>query len=396
MNRLSLLGDCSACGICNDVCPVYRASREEWTGPRGKVSILKQWNEGALNGSEIADYLKLCVQCGRCARACPAGIPLADIFKEVLASLSAGMTIPQRLFYTWPHIFDLLQTPLALAQSLSRQENFFGSKIAAAVGDKFPPLSPILFSAGKSRPSGKKARIYFFRGCVTRRMVPGLARSVIAALESANYEVITSAREVCCGGSCHSGRKKEKSLAQHNLELLSRLEFDYLVTSCPACLKAIRNDWVHMPGGKAAELAAKTRDIHDFLLPYAATVISPQERICWHHPCTESDPAVLKILAGEQNQIICHLHECCGARLSRFASPHEKSSELAIAIRNNLRVLITACGPSRVVTSCPHCLVTIRKSLDGLKKAPVVCHSIELFNDFPKINAGNCPAESNI
>lgn len=71
--------DCSNCGFCKSLCPVFRVLLEETKGARGRAVLAKK---------DINDEIYyLCTLCGACKVTCPAGIDLPEEIKKMRAKL---------------------------------------------------------------------------------------------------------------------------------------------------------------------------------------------------------------------------------------------------------------------------------------------------------------------
>ena len=72
---------CSRCGLCQTVCPVYKATLNECALSRGKFNILNGIIKGELKFSDrVKKYLDLCTGCNACKEFCPSGIDARKIF----------------------------------------------------------------------------------------------------------------------------------------------------------------------------------------------------------------------------------------------------------------------------------------------------------------------------
>jgi glycolate oxidase iron-sulfur subunit len=59
---------CVYCGMCREVCPVFKALKRETASPRAK---------GVLNNKKLLDNVfYLCTLCGACKKNCPAEVDL--------------------------------------------------------------------------------------------------------------------------------------------------------------------------------------------------------------------------------------------------------------------------------------------------------------------------------
>lgn len=84
-------------------------------------------------------------------------------------------------------------------------------------------------------------------------------------------------------------------MASYNLDILGKLEFDYVVTACASCTETIEQFWPKYAEGKqkatAEKIAAKTLDISAFLVDViglekpAASAGGKREKVTYHDSC---------------------------------------------------------------------------------------------------------------
>ena len=79
--------DCSGCGLCLLVCPVWRESRDVRLTPKGRARAIQH---GATR-DDLAASVAGCTLCGACEPACPEELPLVDMLLE----LRSGGAFPQ-------------------------------------------------------------------------------------------------------------------------------------------------------------------------------------------------------------------------------------------------------------------------------------------------------------
>jgi len=65
---------CIRCGLCKELCPVFRALRQEDQGPRGKMILFGN----KVFEKEVFD----CSLCGACEKKCPLNIPICKAIKK--------------------------------------------------------------------------------------------------------------------------------------------------------------------------------------------------------------------------------------------------------------------------------------------------------------------------
>ena len=114
--------DCSGCGICTMVCPVWWETGDVWMTPHGRARAL----QGGASVDELADSVMSCRMCGACEPACPERIDILAMvrglreqlyeknhrpFAEPPAVLRATSGPARRLLLAGP---DLEQRPAVL------------------------------------------------------------------------------------------------------------------------------------------------------------------------------------------------------------------------------------------------------------------------------------------
>lgn len=71
--------DCSGCGLCLLVCPVWRESRDVRLTPKGRARATQH---GATR-DDLAASVAGCTLCGACEPACPEELPLVDMVMQL-------------------------------------------------------------------------------------------------------------------------------------------------------------------------------------------------------------------------------------------------------------------------------------------------------------------------
>jgi NAD-dependent dihydropyrimidine dehydrogenase PreA subunit len=71
--------DCSGCGLCLLVCPVWRESRDVRFTPKGRARAIQH---GAAR-EDLAASVAGCTLCGACEPACPEELPLVEMVMEL-------------------------------------------------------------------------------------------------------------------------------------------------------------------------------------------------------------------------------------------------------------------------------------------------------------------------
>lgn len=350
------LDSCSLCGTCQTVCPVYAQSGEEGDGPRGKMALLKNVQAGKLKLREAEYRLKRCLFCGQCARACPANLPLEQIF------LSAREKLPK-------------DSSLFLAMLAHPKIQDLGGKarISSLINALPEKIRPALWPAEKLKtyasPAKGRKKIAFFQGCIAGSYLPRITTAAIKALEYNNYEIIVPHGLKCCGRPllAHGQKSAAHRAILANIRILEKMEFDFLVSPCPGCVRTIKTIWREV-SKDALPVASRCMEITALI----DKALPPGEaNVFWHDACLSEDTGSLQRISGSRPGGA--YKGCCGGSLSFSGNP--LANELGISLRDE----ILSAGKKTVVTSCPGCVLRLEKLL-----APAdirVLHAMEYYQE---------------
>lgn len=76
------INNCSRCGLCQSVCPVYEITKNDCTSPKGKCIMLNNLlKNGGSPSKNMKKYMKMCSNCGKCLDFCPSKIDIVKINK---------------------------------------------------------------------------------------------------------------------------------------------------------------------------------------------------------------------------------------------------------------------------------------------------------------------------
>ena len=104
--------NCGRCGLCLTTCPVYRQELDETVSPRSKVQLARLVAEGGLSQSaQLMQIFSVCINCGNCTTACPAGVlhgPLFMRLRSLLGDQFGHSWTMRLLFHLLTHEQQLL------------------------------------------------------------------------------------------------------------------------------------------------------------------------------------------------------------------------------------------------------------------------------------------------
>jgi Fe-S oxidoreductase len=220
---------------------------------------------------------------------------------------------------------------------------------------------------------------------------PGIAVSAAKAMVRGGAEVIFPSEQACCGAPAIYCGDVETAieLAKRNIVTLEAVNPEYVVTVCPTCAMALKEDFPRLLTGtdcegKALALAAKVRDFSDFSLN--TLCLEPSRvstRVTYHDPCHQirgtGGGAASRELLSRSGVELVEMPEsdvCCG-----FAGSYSmKLPDISASILARKLANIESVESEMVVTDCPGCIMQIRGGLEKRGSNISVCHTSEMFN----------------
>ena len=94
-----LLDRCISCGFCLPACPTYGLTGVETSSPRGRISLMRAIEGGALSEDDptVLEESSFCLGCRACEPVCPAGVQYGRLLEEWRNHLWRGRRRPWRL-----------------------------------------------------------------------------------------------------------------------------------------------------------------------------------------------------------------------------------------------------------------------------------------------------------
>ena len=184
--RRKAITQCSRCGFCRAVCPIFDLTKRPVTNARGKMILMKEVMEGKLPVTEgVAQALLRCTTCMNCTVNCPSGADPQEVIKAARKDM-VGMG------------FDNLFKKMG--EVVERYGNIYGEKERHDWGHK-----------------KGSARYAFFVGCVGTYREEESIEETIRLLDLLKVD-FTMVDEVCCSGVMEDvGYKIKEELALRNV-----------------------------------------------------------------------------------------------------------------------------------------------------------------------------------
>lgn len=390
---------CIRCGLCQAICPSYRAVHEETAVARGRNRLILELARGSLTMSpRVKQEIFACLGCEACEHNCPAGVRTPELVTAIKSQYVEKDGLP---LIQWLILRGMLPHPQRFALALKTFQIGQRTKVVKTVTALLPKslkgrmetLPEVLPRPFQQQLQGvvftREADVAYFLSCTTNYLNPSLGFSVLKVLAHSGYHATVCTETLCCGKPQASLGDRETAikLAMHNVKVLSELKVEAIVTDCATCGSALKQyaDLLedHSLADQAKRLAAKVYDISEFLVKkgFASGTIMNQATVTYHDPChlnhamgVSREPRdLLRAVPGIKFVESSEADRCCGGAGS-FCLTHPDVSDKVLEPKVK-SILDTKADV--VATGCPMCKIQLEY---GLKGSPVkVVHPVELL-----------------
>jgi len=376
------LSKCVRCGSCKAFCPTYDEGLTEAMGARGRIALLWGLSSGQLAASPVLnDRIFSCTLCGICSGLCPSGIDIQEILYHGRSILRK--TDKKRRFLRFLTEFVTKRPKLSLQILTMTQHIVFPYLLKKGLLPFRPDLPEYHLKENHKvyTVSQKKGRVAIFTGCSIRFLLPHLMESITRVLHRLGYEVIFPAGESCCGVPLRSlGLDKiARELAKKNLELFNRLNVEAVISLCPTCTLAIKNEYPKLIG----EGIEKAIDVSQFLMDKIdpdqfQLTSSHMKKALFHDPChLKYGLGVMKEPRSILEKIGVDLQKTDGGHCCGFAGTFSFSyKELSQNILNKCLLEYSQRDSEMIITACPGCMIQLSK-----RNEKPVLHIIEVVDE---------------
>ena len=199
------LYSCIKCGLCLAACPVYKQVLEETATPRGKVQLLKAYQQKRVVSSRhLEEIASRCLLCHSCAAVCPSGMEVGHLIAALRSEMvdSFGLDWKKGLAFRYllaegGHFGMALQAARMLRPLVPPRMRLAGS----ALGDyPFIPSRPLHDRyPERIRPARVRMTVTFFPGCMIDFIYPEIGEALIDILNALHIEVVIPKGLACCG-----------------------------------------------------------------------------------------------------------------------------------------------------------------------------------------------------
>lgn len=335
---------CSKCGFCQAVCPLFKVTLRPSYNARGKMLVLLEVLERKieLNG-ELIETLFQCTTCAGCVESCPAGVRVPEIIKQVRKDMvERGNGHPA---------FK------GMEEGLKRHTNIYGEEGRKDFG----------------RKRNERAEYLYFVGCVGSYREEEATLATLRLLDRTGIDY-TLIDEVCCSGVLEDvGFQINEDLARKNIDLILATKARKVLTGCPYCARTFQEQPAYE---ELKREGIAVSHLSQFLKKFDFGVKS-EKRITYHDPCDlgrhcgiyEDPRETIRKIAPHFVEMVRHRADalCCGAGGGvRGAYPKNSIAMARLRLRDAEEV-----GAEILLTDCYSCLHNLSNARSQKRKVKV-------------------------
>jgi glycolate oxidase iron-sulfur subunit len=412
-----LVLDCVHCGLCTASCPTYVETGNEADSPRGRIYLMRQVIDGALElDTDVKQHLDLCLNCRACETACPSGVQYGKLIEPFRAFMNEkepgrqteSLNALQKflLFNVFPYRWRnrIALAPARLMQWtgldwLTEKSGLTGllPRSLRNMKNMLPELKPHYGSLPEVlEPIGKpRARVALFLGCVADSLYPETNYATAKVLQANGCEVWIPRAQTCCGAlHYHAAEEAEaRKFAAANCEAFGATDLerfkgvDAIISNAAGCGFQLK-DYSHMMHGTPQEEAAarfqsKVRDVSEFLMELGP--VKPKHelkvRATYHDACHlrhaqqifKQPRQLLEMIPGLELIPLPESELCCGAA----GSYNLTQPEMAARLGDRKVANIASTAARAMFTGNVGCLMQITRHLKAAGQNVWAAHPVD-------------------
>ena len=405
---------CIRCGFCLDACPTFRLTGEETKGPRGRIYLVKSWQECVITfDKDVTEAIDSCLGCRACETACPSGVEYGMILEMARTHIEENHLRPPAQSFARAQLLDMLTNPGKMVLSLKAAGIFgkltkgkmpgFAAKLLSGRDDASINLPQVQGTATvqnlPERTPAKGAKRYtvgMLEGCVMRVMFGGTNTATVRVLQANGCEIIAPKAAACCGalhihgGFEHEAKERMKKMIDAFTPILNDLDAIIINSAgCGSTMKEYGETFADDPDYrvKALAFAAKCKDVSEWLAQIGLTPPTKplNATVSYHEAChlahgqrVRLQPReLLKQIPGLKLVEMDEADTCCGsAGTYNITQP-----EMARKLLDRKIAAIKETGATIIATGNPGCLAWIQQGAQEQGLNLRICHPIELLDE---------------
>jgi glycolate oxidase iron-sulfur subunit len=403
------LDNCVHCGFCLQACPTFLATGDEADGPRGRIALMRAFEQGELSPDDpgLRRHLDRCLGCRGCEPVCPSGVgygagleaararlverrPPALIARLALVAMTSPVV--SGIVYALTRALRGSRVPELLA-GWGRLRFAMGMLAATAAdrrsgGQADSVMSPRGPGLATARPPVRPTAVSLFRGCIMEGLFSHVHAATIRTLAVNGCDVVETPGQVCCGAlHAHAGlHGSAQGLARVNIAAFGAGDEPIIVNSA-GCGAQLKTYGTLLDGEPAAvRFAARVRDVTEILAERGPAPGAPLPlRAAYDAPChllhaqkvAEPPLDVLRAIPALDVRLTADSAQCCGsAGLYGLLQP-----ELSRAVLTTKLSRLLEDPPDVLATGNPGCVMQLGAGLLAARARAVARHPVELLDD---------------
>lgn len=407
----SVYDACIRCGLCLASCPTYLETMTETSGPRGRISLIKDVAASRLDllSPGFVAQMSECLDCRACEAVCPSGVQYGRLVETARAQIRRAQ-IPEESPGRRTARGLLLRRLLASAPLMRSAAMFvrFAQRsglisVAGAFGlGKAAKLAPpipgsFFFASDQCFDVQNAAGLAFLHvGCIMPVVFGSVHEATVRMLQRAGLSVVVPSDQGCCGAiAIHAGDPDfARALAKRNILAFERSRADVYVVNAAGCGSTLK-EYDRLLGAdpqwaaRAASFSSHVRDVVEVLDAVGRDLKAPSRPIdvtaTYQEPChlvhaQRIAGAPRRLLARVPGLRLVEMDEsavCCGsAGIYNLTQP-----EMASRLQRRKVEAIARTGASLVVTANPGCAMQVASGLREAGNPASVRHLVEVLDE---------------
>ncbi len=388
-------GECKSLDVAQLMCPIFRVNRDEYSSPRAKANLLREFLTGSLSSKDLLSpqakrVIDSCLLCGNCLRECPSAVQTPRLIMELRAARRKlrGNRLIERLFVDGEYSEWLSSKFSPITNSLFAKKGVRRAFEMITGMDARSPMPPFAFPglltylrrlAQRHRPTNPKIRALWFTDLFARYHDNQLALDIIRVCAANGIELIIPEQCSCnMPAMAYGYLEQARQAAQFNVDQFTRHldEADMILCFEPTATLSLQKEYKYLIDDENLDaIAARVRDGCDFLLQLHFEKdlkfgsASQPLKLAYHCPChlrlLQCGQPGLELLRLVDGLKVEHLpNQCCGLA-GTFGLSRERY-DLSQAIGKTLADAVVKGQYDALVSECSSCRMQL-SHLTGLR-----------------------------